>query len=256
MWIDTHAHLYADAFNEDRTDMLQRAFESGVDKIILPNIDSSSISGLLELTKTYPQKIFSALGLHPCSVNDQYQEELEHILSFMSADHVVAIGETGIDLYWDKSTFDLQLKALKIQVELAIEYDLPIIIHARDSLNELIQFFEDYRGSGLRGVFHCFTGSVEQGQTIVDLGFYLGLGGILTFKNAGLDLVVPYLPKERFILETDAPYLSPKPFRGKRNESAYVRYVGKKLAEVLESSEEYISHLTTKNAEHLFFRDK
>ncbi len=251
MWIDTHAHLYVEAFDQDRNEMVNRAKSSGVDKIILPNIDLNSIPSMLKLAEEYEGEIFHAMGLHPCSVKEGFQEDLEILKNQLEHTNPIAIGETGLDLYWDKTTKEIQLLALAEQVKWAEEMNLPIIIHARESLDELIEFFRSYRRK-IKGVFHCFTGTVSQASEIVDMGFHLGLGGVVTFKNGGVREILRELPLERIVLETDAPYLAPKPYRGKRNESAYIPIIGEVIAAELEISLDELASSTTDNARKLF----
>lgn len=253
MWIDSHAHLYADAFDKDRQEMLQRTKDEGIEAVVLPNIDRDSVNKMFDLTEQNPELLHPAVGLHPCSVGADYQEQLYRLKPYLDREQVVAIGETGLDYYWDSSTAEFQQKALRIQIEWALDRNLPIILHARDSLDDLIDLISEYKDTALRGVFHCFTGSPEQGRRIADLDFYMGIGGILTFKNSGLDQVVGELPPDRVLLETDAPYLSPVPHRGKRNESAYIPLVGRKLAAILGETEDDLARRTTQNAQKLFF---
>lgn len=252
MWIDSHAHLYADVFDKDREEMLQRAKEAGIEAVVLPNIDLESIDKMFELTEVHSGMLYPAVGLHPCSVGEQYEEQLKRLETYLDREEVVAIGETGLDYYWDKTKVSLQKEALRIQIEWALDLNLPIILHARDSLDDLIDLISEYRETGLRGVFHCFTGTVEQGRRISELDFYIGVGGILTFKNSGLDQVVGELSLDRIVLETDSPYLGPTPHRGKRNESAYTALIGKKLAAILGIEIGDMAQQTTRNAQRLF----
>ncbi|HKK88336.1 MAG TPA: TatD family hydrolase [Saprospiraceae bacterium] len=252
MWIDSHAHLYADVFDEDREEMLKCAMEAGLEAVVLPNIDLDSIDKMFELTAKHSGLLYPAVGLHPCSVGEQYEEQLKRLETYLDREEVVAIGETGLDYYWDKTTVNLQKEALRIQIEWALDMNLPIILHARESLDDLIDLISEYQETALRGVFHCFTGTVEQGKRIAELDFYVGIGGILTFKNSGLDQVVGELPLDRIVLETDAPYLCPTPHRGKRNESAYTALVGKKLAEILGIDVNTMAQQTSENAQRLF----
>lgn len=251
MWIDTHAHLYLEVFDQDRKEMLDHAKDVGVEKIILPNIDLDSIDPLVALSNDYPNDIFPSMGLHPCSVQENYLEVLEEIYSRMSGLDLIAIGEIGLDLYWDQSTKDIQIEALKEQMKWAEEMDLPVIIHARESLNELIDLFDTYKRK-FKGVFHCFTGTPDQAHKIVDMGFYLGIGGVVTFKNGGIREILESLPMDRIVLETDAPYLAPTPYRGKRNESSYVPIIGKVIADQLGISLEEVARITSDNAKRLF----
>jgi TatD DNase family protein len=250
--IDTHAHLYSEQFEADRNTVMQRAFDEGVEKIFLPNIDSESIEGMFELEAAFPDKCHALMGLHPCSVKENYKEELKIVEKWLGERSFKAVGEIGIDLYWDKSTFDIQKIAFREQINWAKELNVPIIIHARDSIDEIIQIVKEEKDERLTGIFHCFSGTIEQARQIMDLEFYMGLGGVLTFKKSGLDYVVKDIPMEYLVLETDAPYLSPTPKRGKRNESSYIKYVASKLAAVKDLSEEIVAKVTTKNALTVF----
>lgn len=253
--IDTHSHIYAEEFDADRDYVIQRAKDAGLNKIILPNVDSESLPRMLETEKNYFGFCFPAIGLHPTSVKDDYQNELALVERELKSREYVAIGEIGIDLYWDKSFYEQQVTAFQTQVEWALAYNLPIIIHVRDSHKETIQALKPYRGKGLKGVFHCFTGSESEANEIFELGdFKLGIGGVVTFKNSGLAQNLTSIPVEKLVLETDAPYLAPTPFRGKRNEPAYVALVRDKLAEVYGLSTEKLEEITDRNAEELFFK--
>lgn len=252
MLIDTHAHLYAKEFEEDREEMLQRAVDTGIERIYLPNIDNSSIEGMLALEKAYPNICFPMMGLHPCYVKDDYKEQLAIVRSWLDKRDFVAIGEIGIDLYWDKTTLEQQKDAFRTQISWAKEFNRPIVIHARESLDIIIDIIREEKTDRLNGIFHCFTGTIEQANAIIELGFYMGIGGVLTFKKAGLDKVVKDIPLSSLVLETDAPYLSPTPRRGKRNESAYVQYVAKKLAIIKDEKLETIETITTQNAKNVF----
>ncbi|NJN77714.1 MAG: TatD family hydrolase [Saprospiraceae bacterium] len=250
--IDTHAHLYSEQFEEDRNEVLQRAFEEGVEKIFLPNVDSESIKGMLDLEVAFPDKCYPLMGLHPCSVKENYKEELKIVEKWLSERSFKAVGEIGIDLYWDKSTFEEQKIAFRQQIAWAKDLNIPIIIHARDSIDEIIEIVKAEKDERLTGIFHCFTGTSKQAQQIMDLEFYMGLGGVLTFKKSGLDAVIKEVPMDYLVLETDAPYLAPTPKRGKRNESSYIKYVATKLATVKDVTEEYVAEMTTKNALTVF----
>ena len=251
--IDTHTHLYSSQFDEDRTDMIVRAQEAGVKKVFLPNIDSTTIEGMLELEKDYPGFCYPMMGLHPTSVKENYQEELAIVKKYLFEREFVAVGEIGVDLYWDKSFKDQQIEAFLAQAKWAEELDIPIIIHARNSLDILIELIKGIKNPKVRGIFHCFTGSAQQARKIVDLGFLLGIGGVLTFKNSKLRDEIKNIPLESLVLETDSPYLTPHPFRGKRNESGYVKYVLDHLSESRGLSPKVVEEQTTKNAERLFF---
>ena len=250
--IDTHAHLYAEAFDEDRNEMLDRARAEGVSAFLLPNIDLASLEGMMDLVKNNSD-CYSMIGLHPCHVEANYKEVLAVLKAKLNEGSHVAVGEIGIDLYWDKTFLQEQQEALKIQLEWAKEYDLPYVIHARDSFDQIFEVMDEVNDDRLRGVFHCFTGDELQAQRIIDYGdTYLGLGGVLSFKKTHLRDVLPSIPRERLLLETDSPYLAPSPHRGKRNESAYVKIVAQVMADTLEEPLEKIADLTTANAKRLF----
>jgi TatD DNase family protein len=250
--IDTHAHLYSEEFNDDRSEMIQRALEAGVTRMYLPNIDSTSIDGMLALETQYPRQCLAMMGLHPCYVKENYQEELALVKSWLEKRSFPAIGEIGIDLYWDKTHVKEQEEAFLTQVEWAKQYDLPIVIHSRESMDLILELLQPIRHARLRGIFHCFSGSVQQAEAAIDLGFLLGIGGVLTFKKSGLDAVLSEIDLQHLVLETDAPYLAPTPFRGKRNESSYVLKVAEKLAEVKGVSVNEVATITTQNALQLF----
>jgi len=252
MLIDTHTHLYLDRFDEDRAEVIAKAKEAGVEKFFLPNIDSSSIDGMLALEKAYPTEIFAMMGLHPCSVKENYKEELEVCKNWIDKRKFCAIGEIGIDLYWDKTFFEQQKDAFKIQIDWAKALDIPIVIHSRDSTKEVIEVLQECKDPKLRGIFHCFGGSAEEAHQITALGFYLGIGGVLTFKKSGLDKTMEEVDLKNVVLETDAPFLAPTPYRGKRNESAYVALVAHKLAEIKRVSMQEVAEVTTENALKIF----
>jgi TatD DNase family protein len=252
MWIDTHTHQYFDQFDEDREAAMQRAFDRGVNTFFLPNVDSKSIERLLDLESSYPGKVFAMMGLHPCSVKDDYEEELRVVESWLNRRDFCAIGEIGIDLYWDKTHFEEQKKAFLTQVGWAKEREKPIVIHCRESLDIVLELLQPEKEERLRGIFHCFTGTVEQAQAVMDLGFYLGIGGVLTYKNAGLDKIMESVPLDRLVLETDAPFLAPVPYRGKRNESAYIPIIGARLADIKGVAVEEIALKTSANAQKIF----
>ncbi len=250
--IDTHAHLYAEEFNDDRAEMIQRALEAGVTRMYLPNIDSTSIEGMLALEAQYPEQCLAMMGLHPCYVKENYQEELALVKSWLEKRSFPAIGEIGIDLYWDKTHVKEQEEAFLTQVEWAKQYDLPIVIHSRESMDLILELLQPLRHERLRGIFHCFSGTVQQAEAAIDMGFLLGIGGVLTFKKSGLDAVLSEIELQHLVLETDAPYLAPTPFRGKRNESSYVLKVAEKLAEVKGMSTSEVASITTQNALQVF----
>lgn len=253
MLIDTHAHLYLKEFDIDRQQIIEEAQKSDVNKILLPNIDSSTIKDLNNMCKQYPNICYPMMGLHPGSVNEGYSKELGIIKDEIGARDYIGIGEIGIDLYWDRTFLKEQIEAFKIQIEWAKELKLPIVIHARDSFKEIFQVLDEKIGNNLSGVFHCFTGELDEVEKILGYkNFMFGIGGILTFKNAGLDKTVKQIPLNKIILETDAPYLAPVPFRGKRNQSSYVFYVAEKLAEIKEVTLSQIIEESGKNATELF----
>ena len=247
--IDTHAHVYLPEFDEDRSEMIQRAYKNGVEKILMPAIDSSTHAAMLKVENTFSGCI-SMIGLHPCSVKENFEEELNIVDEYLNKRPFVAIGEIGLDYYWDKTFTDLQYKAFHQQINIALQNDLPIVIHSREATSECIEVVQQY--PGLKGVFHCFSGTALQAKEIIKLGFMLGIGGVLTFKNAGLDKIIMEIGVEHVILETDAPYLSPVPFRGKRNEPAYTKLVAEELSAIVGCSPEEIEELTTANAIKLF----
>ena len=251
---DTHTHLYAAEFDQDRAEMVQRAIGQGVSRLFLPNIDSTSIEVMLKLEEEFPGHCHAMMGLHPCSVKDNYEEELVLVRSWLEKRPFCAVGEIGIDLYWDKTTLKQQQIAFKTQIEWAIEYELPIVIHSRESFDEIYDVVKDYYKGSTRipGIFHCFTGNAEQAAKALDLGFYLGIGGVLTFKNSGLESIVDTVPLDRLVLETDSPYLAPVPYRGKRNESAYIVKVAERLADIKRMSLEELARITTENSKKIF----
>lgn len=252
MFIDTHTHLYADEFNADRTDIITNAINLGVEKLYLPNVDSSSIDGMLALERQFPNNCFPMMGLHPCSVKENYKEELAIVKSWLDKRRFFAIGEIGMDLYWDKTFVKEQEFAFKQQIDWALEFNYTIVIHCRNAFDEIFEVLRSYPKLP-KGIFHCFSGTIEQAQQILAFGnFKLGIGGVVTFKNSGLDKVVEQLNIHDLVLETDAPYLAPNPHRGKRNESAYLPLVAKKIAELKNLSVQEVEFITTKNAEDIF----
>lgn len=250
--IDTHAHIYLEQFKEDINDVIERAQEAGLSKIYLPNIDHTSIDDMLELEAKYPELCLATMGLHPCSVNKDFEQELYQVENWLTKRKFVAIGEMGTDLYWDKSFVDQQVEAFNIQCDWAKQYQIPIIIHCRESIDMTIELVEKQKTDELTGVFHCFNGTVEQAEKIKALGFHIGLGGVSTFKNAGMDKVIPALDLAHVVLETDSPYLSPVPHRGKRNEPAFVKLVAQKVADLKEMPLSDLDEITTQNALKLF----
>ena len=250
--IDTHAHIYASEFDNDRDEVVKRALEQGIDKILLPNIDLESIEPMLKTEAAYPEICRSMMGLHPCYVDGNVEQTLAIIRGWFEKHNFIAVGEIGIDLYWDKTFRAEQEMAFVTQLNWAKEMNLPVVIHTRDSIEETLTLLSQEQDGSLRGVFHCFGGSVEEAQAINELGFHLGLGGVSTFKNGGMDKVIPHLDMNWVILETDCPYLAPVPHRGKRNEPAYTSLVAVRVAELRGESVEAIDAITTKNAEALF----
>ena len=253
-FIDTHAHLYSNKFTEDKNDVINNAIQSGVLKMFLPNISSEYTDSMLELCKKFPENCFPMMGLHPCDVKiESMEKELLHVEEMLQKEKFIAVGEIGLDLYWDKSTLDLQKEAFRFQIELAKKHKLPIAIHVRDSFSEAIEIVEELNDENLSGVFHCFTGDNEQAKRVIDLqNFFLGIGGVLTFKNSGLDKTISKIDIKHLLLETDAPYLTPSPYRGKRNESKYIVNIAEKLAEIKGISINEVGETTTKNARNLF----
>ena len=249
---DTHAHLYLGAFNNDRDLAVNRAFDSGIRYLLLPNINSKSIGAMLDLCEKYPENIFPMMGLHPTDVKENYREELAVVETWLYKRKFYAVGEIGIDLHWDKTFFEAQKIALKAQIALAKMHQLPIVLHSRNSFDEIFEVIAGEIDGILTGVFHCFNGNPAQAEKIIGWGFKLGIGGVLTFQNSGLDKVVANIPIENIILETDSPYLTPNPHRGKRNESSYLTLVAKKLAEIKHLDVTEIAAITTKNAIDLF----
>ena len=251
--IDTHSHIYSEEFDADRDEVIKSAKEAGVTKIVLPNVDTQSLPRMLELEAQYPDYCYAAVGLHPESVKENYQIELDIIREELERRKYLAVGEIGIDLYWDKTYQTEQIRAFQTQVEWAIEFNLPVIIHVRNSHNETIQALKPYSGKGLKGIFHCFGGTPEEAAEIFSLGdFKLGIGGVVTFKNSGLAATLMHIPLEKLVLETDSPYLTPVPFRGKRNESSYLRYVAARLSEIYAVPQDEVNRITTESANSVF----
>jgi TatD DNase family protein len=249
---DTHTHLYYETDAAKRAALMQRCAENHVDRLFLPNVDAESVAKVFELTAAYPANCYPMLGLHPCSVKEGWEDELANIVNAKGDHTIYAIGEIGIDLYWDKSTLDEQVTAFKKQIAWAKELKLPIVIHCRDAFNEVFEVLEQEKDDNLRGIFHCFTGTLEQAEKVIALGFYLGIGGVLTYKNAGLDKILPQIDLRHIVLETDSPYLTPVPYRGKPNESSYLIYVAQKVAELHQISIEAVAEITTQNSKLVF----
>lgn len=248
---DTHTHIYYHE-GEDFNRQMQRCFDNGVDRLFLPNVDVPSIDKVMKSVQAFPENCFPMLGLHPCSVKDDFILQLNIIEKEILKHKIVAIGEIGLDLYWDKTTFEIQKEAFLIQANWAKELALPIVIHCRDAFDELFDLLEKLKDDRLFGIFHCFTGNLQQAKRAIDLGFLLGIGGVVTFKNSGLDKVVEQIDLKNIVLETDAPYLAPVPFRGKSNESSYLIHIAQKVADLHETSIEEVARITTENSITIF----
>jgi TatD DNase family protein len=251
-FIDTHAHLYSSPIKENIEGIMKSAMDNGIDTIILPAIDSTTLEAMLEVEKTYPKNCMAMMGLHPCSVKENVKEELAIIEAQLQKRKFIAIGEIGLDYYWDKTFTTQQMEAFEIQMQWALDYKLPIAIHTRSAMGETIEAVKPFAKKGLRGIFHCFSGSKESAEQIISMGFHLGLGGVLTYKNAGVAEAIASIPMEWLVLETDAPYLSPVPYRGKTNEPSYMIQVAMKLAEIKNLPLHEVAEMTTNNAMGVF----
>jgi len=253
-FIDTHSHLYSEQFDNDRTTAINEAIALGIDTILLPNISSKYTNNLLKLCNQFPENCFPMMGLHPCDVSEEnFDSEMQHVEIELAKNKYIAVGEIGLDLYWDKTKLEVQKRAFIHQIKLAKQYQIPIAIHVRDAFDEAIEIVESHNDNTLRGVFHCFTGSIVQAERVIDLkDFYLGIGGVITFKNSGLDQTIKEISLKNLILETDSPYLAPVPFRGKRNESKYLTKIAEKIAEIKNMTIKEIAEITTTNAKKLF----
>lgn len=249
---DTHTHLYSVAFEDDRNNMIQRAIDAGVSRFFIPAIDASYTDAMLQLEVHFPNNVFLMMGLHPTSVKENYLVELAHVEEMLTKRSFTAIGEIGIDLYWDTSTLDIQKKAFKHQIQLAKKYKLPIVIHCREAFDEIFDVLEEERSTDLFGIFHCFSGTLEQAKRAISFNMKLGIGGVVTFKNGKIDQFLHEIDLEHIVLETDSPYLAPNPYRGKRNESAYIIKVLEKLSELYNLSQEKIAEITTQNSKDVF----
>ena len=249
---DTHTHLYIDAFNDDRDEVMLRAFNSGVQRFFIPAIDSTFTDSMLDLEKCYPDNVHLMMGLHPTHVKENYKDELKHVEEMLSKRKFVAVGEIGIDLYWDTSTLRIQQEAFRHQIQLAKQYNLPIVIHSRESFDEIFEILEEEKDDDLFGIFHCFTGTIEQAHKAISYNMKLGIGGVATFKNGKIDKYLDQIDLKHIVLETDSPYLAPTPYRGKRNESSYIIKVLEKLSEIYNVSVEKIAEITTNNSIHVF----
>jgi len=252
MITDTHTHLYSEQFDQDRDAMIQRAKNTGVQRFFIPAIDSSYTERMFSLEKNYPSDVFLMMGLHPTSVKENYESELLHVKEWIDKKSFVAIGEIGIDLYWDKTYLKEQKKAFQTQIKWAKEKKLPIVIHCRNAFDEIFDILELEKGPDLYGIFHCFTGTLKQAEKAISYNMKLGIGGVVTFKNGKIDTFLNQIPLQHIVLETDAPYLSPTPFRGKRNESSYIKFVIEKLASIYELPFSEIINITTENSKEAF----
>lgn len=252
MIIDTHCHLYLDEFKNDITEVIKRAGDETVSKFFLPAIDSSEIENMFLLENKFPGKCIAMMGLHPCYVKENYLQELDIVKDWLLKRKFAAVGEIGLDFHWDKTFVRQQYEAFRMQIEWALLYNLPIVIHTREAMQESIDVVKEYRLKGIKGIFHCFGGTVQNAKEIIDAGFYLGIGGVLTYKKSGLAEVLEQVDLKYLVLETDAPYLTPVPFRGKRNESSYLKYIVEKLALIKNVSAEEVAAVTTANAEKIF----
>jgi len=250
--IDTHTHLYLDHFKDDIDDVIQRAVSVGVEKFYLPSISSKHNKSMHVLENKFPDRIFCMIGLHPCYVDQNFESEIDFIKKQIKEHDYKAVGEIGIDLFREKKYFDQQVSAFKEQIELSIDYNLPIVIHSRDSFDEIFEVLKKYKSNRLRGIFHCFTGNKEQANKIIDLNFHLGIGGVVTFKNGKISEFLGSIPLDRIVLETDSPYLAPSPYRGKRNESSYLSIIAEKLSEIYNLDVSEISRITQKNSYEIF----
>jgi len=249
---DTHTHTYYHIGTDKMQEQIDRCIGNNIQRLFLPNVDTESILKVIQTVETYPNMCFPMLGLHPCSVKENYKEELSTIEKAIENQKIYAIGEIGIDLYWDKSTLTWQQDAFRTQINWAKSLGLPIDIHCREAFDEIFEVLEDMNDDKLFGIFHCFTGTLEQAQRAINLGFKLGIGGVVTFKKAGLDLVVKDIDLQHIVLETDSPYLAPSPFRGKENESSYLIHVAQKVADIHEISIDEVARITTQNSKDIF----
>lgn len=253
IFTDTHTHLYSSQYSEDRAEMMQRSFDAGVSRLFVPSIDSSYTERMYEVESQFPEHVFLMMGLHPCYVKPEtYEAELNFVATELTKRKFYAVGEIGIDLFWDKTTLEIQKQAFKYQIQLAKKHGLGINIHCRDAFDEVFEVLESERDDKLFGIFHCFSGNLEQAQQAISLGLKLGIGGVATFKNGKIDQFLNQIDLKHIVLETDSPYLAPVPHRGKRNESSYTVLVAKKLAEIYQMPIEEMARITTENSKHIF----
>lgn len=249
---DTHTHLYYETIADKRAALMERCISNNINRLFLPNVDKESVPLVFDLVHNYPEQCFPMLGLHPCSVKADWEQEMDHIRNAQQQNKIFAIGEIGIDLYWDKTFLKEQIEAFRQQINWAKSLKLPIVIHCRDAFNEVYEVLQQEQDEDLCGIFHCFTGTLEQASKVTALGFYLGIGGVVTYKNSGLDKVVAEIDLKHIVLETDSPYLTPVPFRGKPNESSYLIYIAQKVAELHQTDVDTVAHITTENSKLLF----
>ncbi|WP_100629289.1 TatD family hydrolase [Algoriphagus formosus] len=250
--IDTHAHIYSPKFDSDREAVMEAIQEAGVERIYMPNVDVETIDQMFQMEKDYPGRCIPMMGLHPCDVKEDFEAQLQVMKEWLWKRPFAAVGEIGLDLYWDKSFFEQQKIALREQISWAQELDLPIVLHCRESMDETIEIIREMQDGKLRGIFHCFTGNLTQAMQIIEMDFLLGIGGVVTYKNGGLDQVLPHLSIENLVLETDAPYLAPVPFRGKRNTPAYLPYIAERVGDLMQMSAVEVAEATSSNALNLF----
>ena len=244
--------VITEAFSEDRNEMMKRALDSQIYRFFVPAIDSTYTNAMLDLEAKYPDNVYLMMGLHPTHVKENYKKELKHVEQMLNAHKFYAVGETGIDLYWDKSTLEIQQEAFRFQINLAKHHKLPIVIHCRDSFDEIFEILEEEKGSDLFGIFHCFTGTFAQAEKAISYNMKLGIGGVVTFKNGRIDQFLNQIDLKHVVLETDSPYLSPTPYRGKRNESSYIINILQKVSEIYGTSQEYVAEITTNNSKEIF----
>lgn len=252
IFTDTHTHLYDEQLATDETEMIQRALDTGVNKMYMPNCDSTTINGMMRIAEKYPENCFPMMGLHPCYVKENYKDELNTVTKQLATGKFSAVGEIGLDYYWDLAYKAQQIEAFEQQIDWALQKNLPIVIHSRESLQDCIDIVRQKQNGALQGIFHCFGGSLEEALQIIELGFYIGIGGVVTFKNSNLPEVLQHVDLSHIVLETDAPYLAPTPYRGKRNESSYIPIIAQKLAEIKQVSVEEVALATTINADKIF----
>ena len=251
-FIDTHSHFYVQDFDKDRDEIIKESLAEGVSRILLPNIDLDSMQTLLNVCETYPQTCYPMLGLHPCDVKENYKEVLQKIFDYFPHHKFIGVGEVGIDLYWDTAFINEQKEAFRFQIQFALKHNLPLIIHKRQSYNETMDVLNEFQGEKLRGIFHCYSGSLPHAEEVIEKGFFLGIGGTVTYKSSNLDTILPSIPLKHIVLETDAPYLTPNPHRGSRNKSSYIPLIAQRIAEIKQTSIAEVAAQTTKNAIELF----